>query len=374
MEISKYKDRHEGIELLRIVSMFMIVVSHILGRVQTCIPDYGVEYWMLWGIRPIVSCAVNCYALISGYVGWNKKNSFGKIIGLWCQVAFYTIGLTLLLSIIRPDLMYLDAYIYALFPITSGQYWYITAYFGLMFVMPFLNSGIQKMKKSQLLVSIVLLLGSFVILPMFLPDFSIGEGYGLAGGFSTLWLATLYILGAVINKYHILNGLKKKCACILFMAAASFSVCFMLLFSSNNSLFFFSWFSAKRFMVSTAITILLEAVALLSVFENIKLGGLKREIVLYTAPSTLGVYLLHEFPLLKYNILLMCWDRFADKTLYEMIGLIFVSASIIFILGVGIDLVRRFLFQKINVRTKCNDLAEMIEKKLDSLLSIEEEE
>lgn len=321
-----------------------------------------------------MSCAVNSYALISGYVGWDKEVRYGRIIELWCQVSFYTIGLTMLLRIIRPDMLYLDAYINAFFPITSGQYWYITAYFGLMIFLPFLNHGIQKMNSTQLLLSAGLMLGAFVLLPSCLPDFSIGEGYGLSGGFSTLWLATLYIFGAILNKYHILHRIKKKRGYALFISASIFSFGFMIVFSHFQGKVPFSWFNAKRFMVTTEITMLLEGVALLTVFEKVKLGRAFREIVLFLAPSTLGVYLFHEFPLLKYNILQKLFDGFANKPMFEMIALILGSSCAIYAVGICIDLVRRILFYKLNIRRSCNELAKKIDAKVEKVSLFEMEE
>lgn len=272
-----------------------------------------------------------------------------------------------------PDVLYVDAYINAIFPITSGQYWYISAYFGLLFFMPFLNSGIQQMNKTQLIVSVGLMLGAFVVFPLFLPDFSVGDSYGIAGGSSTLWLAVLYILGAVLNKYHILQKMGKVHGYVLFAVAAVFSIVFMAVFSKLEETVPFTWFGAKRFMVSTSITMLLEVVVLLTIFEKVKLGA-TRDRVLYLAPSTLGVYLFHELPLLKYSIPLKLFDGFADKPIFEMIGLILGSSCVIYTIGTCIDLIRRVLFQKLHIKQKCNELAVKIETKIEKISSLEMEE
>ena len=41
-------------------------------------------------------CAVDCYGLISGYVGVNGKFRPARLLELWLQVFFYSFGLSLI--------------------------------------------------------------------------------------------------------------------------------------------------------------------------------------------------------------------------------------------------------------------------------------
>lgn len=63
--------RHSGIELARIVAMFLIVTMHVNhpgGVLRNLIP-FSKNYVVEWLVRCVSYCAVDCYALISGYVG-----------------------------------------------------------------------------------------------------------------------------------------------------------------------------------------------------------------------------------------------------------------------------------------------------------------
>lgn len=86
------KGRNYGIDLLRIGSMFMIVLLHILGAGGMLgATSYHVSFnRILWLIEIACYCAVNCYAIVSGYVGYKQKFKFTNIIVLWLQVFFYT--------------------------------------------------------------------------------------------------------------------------------------------------------------------------------------------------------------------------------------------------------------------------------------------
>lgn len=81
------KRRNYGIDLLRIVAMYMIVLDHclLLGGVITKATQIGIgsiNYDISWLLDTLCYCAVNCYALISGYVGVKSKFKLQNIIKL----------------------------------------------------------------------------------------------------------------------------------------------------------------------------------------------------------------------------------------------------------------------------------------------------
>lgn len=77
--------------------MFMIVVTHVLGKGgirSTVEEDFDPYYFVTWGIQVLAYSAVNCYALISGYVGAHSRYRYSKCLSLWLQVFFYTFAFT----------------------------------------------------------------------------------------------------------------------------------------------------------------------------------------------------------------------------------------------------------------------------------------
>ena len=86
---------HAGIDFLRIFAMFMIVVTHVLGKggVRDSVAGtVDVHFLQTWIIQASVYVAVNCYALISGYVGFRFSFKYSKVVNLWLQVAFIRLG------------------------------------------------------------------------------------------------------------------------------------------------------------------------------------------------------------------------------------------------------------------------------------------
>ena len=83
------KERNYGIDLLRIVSMIMVVLLHVLGAGGLLEATFGINNKIVWLLEVFAFCAVNCYALISGYVGVNSKFKLSNILILWLQVFIY---------------------------------------------------------------------------------------------------------------------------------------------------------------------------------------------------------------------------------------------------------------------------------------------
>ena len=83
--------RDYGIDALKILSMFMIVVVHVLahGGGLNAADKFSPQYQVAWFIEIATCCAVNCYALASGYVGGRYK--YTNVVLLWLRTIFYTV-------------------------------------------------------------------------------------------------------------------------------------------------------------------------------------------------------------------------------------------------------------------------------------------
>lgn len=79
------KKRESNFELLRIICMLMIVMSHIIMfHPSTLESTSGINYYIGNIVKSFVVVAVNCFILISGYYGINFK--LNKLLKLESQV------------------------------------------------------------------------------------------------------------------------------------------------------------------------------------------------------------------------------------------------------------------------------------------------
>lgn len=297
---------------------------------------------------------MNCYALISGYVGWDKQVRIEKALELWCKVVFYTISLTIIMAFIKPSHVYLDTVINAFVPVTSGQYWYITAYFGLLLLMPFLNLGISQFTKKQSLILLYCIIVLQVMIPVFLPEFSVNmENYGLKSGYSTLWLADLYLLGGICSKYSLLKSVSKKKGIAIALGMVLLALGFKAIVRSNYALFPETWVNENRLLQYGSPTMVLQAIMLLAIFEKIKVAGRVKEWIYVIAQASLGVYLLHEFSAVRNGFIAGSFEQLADGNALELLMGITICCVLIYAIGTCYDLLRAKLFLWLNIREKC---------------------
>ena len=68
------KKRNTGINLFKLFSMFMIALLHVLGMGGIIGAAAGTSsYYPVYLMQNAAFCAVNCYALVSGYLMLGKK-------------------------------------------------------------------------------------------------------------------------------------------------------------------------------------------------------------------------------------------------------------------------------------------------------------
>lgn len=287
--------RELGVDLLRMVSMYLVVVLHLLGRggVLDGAAWLSWRYSLAWLLETASMCAVNCFALISGYVGVKSVWRPSRALGLWLQTVFYALGLNLIYAAARPGAVSGLTLLKSLFPMTTGMYWYITAYFGLTFFTPLLNIALRRTPRKLL----GLLILSALCLTGFLPCVLQQSPYGLKDGYSMAWLGILYLLGGHIR----LTGLPRRMG--KGRAVCLFALSTLAAWGSKLAL---EYITVKRFgearWSGTFLSYLspfmvLNALALLCLFAQTDLKGSRAARLVGTlSPAALGVYLIHVHP------------------------------------------------------------------------------
>lgn len=137
------EQRKSNMELLRILSIFMIVVFH-------CAYKSGFEFSQQFSLNKLVvktfwmlgELGVNLLVLISGYFMVNGKFKWTKAIRLIAEVLFYSVFTWLLaicLGISGPPGNWKDLFP-ILLPVTLNRYWFIAAYLIVYIMSPYLTA------------------------------------------------------------------------------------------------------------------------------------------------------------------------------------------------------------------------------------------
>ena len=93
---SPNKERMANLELLRIVSMLLVVVLHFIGKSNNhpVLADAEMKAWEYgaWVLESLAIVAVNVYMLLSGYLLAGSTFKVKRLVQLWLQLLFYSAG------------------------------------------------------------------------------------------------------------------------------------------------------------------------------------------------------------------------------------------------------------------------------------------
>lgn len=356
-----HSERNHGIELLRIFAMLLAAVLHILkkGGVITASEGNLAAYSTVWLLEAAAYCAVNCYALISGYVGYSdrpKPLRLARCIELWLQVVFYSVIITTVYCIAGVGSVGVSDFADAFLPVTSKQYWYFTAYIGMFFFIPLLNALVRRLNRRALVSLCIMLIAVFSLYDTF-ASFWKKDPLALVGGHSPLWLGVLYIFGAAMKKLRVPESMSSKKALLIYASAAVFTALFKI--TGDRLLRFVP---GSLFVRDTSPTVLLCAAALLVAFARFKPGRKLTEFAVLFAPAAFGVYLLHVSPLVFEHV---TGNRFAfiGRLPFPLIPFaVLASAGVILAVGLAADKVRILLFKALGVPKMCRKAEKSIRR------------
>ena len=143
------KSRNVSLDLLRILSMLMIVVLHVNshGGVLNNVSYFNVTIARLFESFSLP--AVNIFVLISGYFLVDSRFKLSKILKLVLQVWFYSWIICVILFITGWGSFAAKDVISIAFPISYKEYWFITAYLLMYIMSPVLNILINSLSRNQ---------------------------------------------------------------------------------------------------------------------------------------------------------------------------------------------------------------------------------
>ena len=326
----------------------MIPILHILGHggiLKNVIP-LSCHYAIVWILEVFSYCAVDVFALISGYIGYKRIFNYTNIIYYCLQVMFYTVFSTIIVLLFRPELVNLKVILEAIFPFVYSTYWYFTAYFCLMFFIPYINKLTGNMKRKDFNTVLIV---SFVVFSL-IPTLFQADPASLKGGYSFVWITILYMFGSYIKKYEI-NRIftARNCIC-------GYISCCLITYISKILIDFISIFILGKSKYGNLLlsyvspTIIFAAFFLVVCFSNIKVNYITKKFLDLFAPVSFGVYLFHEEPLIKTIFIRDKFISFLDYNPLITCFLVLITALCIWLIGSCLDMVRKIIFNKIKVR------------------------
>lgn len=358
--------RNYGVECLRIISMYFIVVIHVLGQggILNNLQPLSIKYDAMYLLEGFVYCAVNCFAIISGYGMSMSKPKYNKLISLWLQVLFYSVMLTVIVAIFMHGSVTKGDILKAFFPLLSDRYWYFTSYFVLYLCTPILNRVINELTKEYY---IALLTGMGLLFVLFSPVF--GNYRGLCDGYSFGWLIVLYFVGGYIRKYPIDNISPRKAligyiVCVLGTGGGKIAIECITSTIGNFK-------SGNRLISYLSPTVVGSSIALTILFACLRVKPNKR-LLRVSSQLSFSVYLIHTNLVVFNNVLKDAFLRFVECPVPVLLVIVLVSAGAIYLFCLLLDLLRLKLFESIGVDEFSLKLYEKIKRIFSKISRLEE--
>lgn len=362
MAIPAKRERNLGIELLRIITTFAILVLHTqgMGGVIGKLDFLSANYEAAWALEILCYFVITTYGMISGYVGLNGRYRISNIVYLWLQVMFFSIVGNVIYMILDPTARNSKTIITMLFPTMTGQFWYFTAYLLVFLMMPLVKAGFEHLPKKVLdFIFIAILVFLSVLDVIFTTNiFCVDEGY------SATWLLASYYMGMYIKKFDFGKNIKTKVLTGIFFLSMALTWLSKLAIDLIFGLDPANPEKGNRLVKLNSPTMVVCSIALLLIFSRVKLEGKKADVVRKLSPYLFGVYLTNCCPVVW---MLVLKDRFLKYASYPapiMILLVLLITAAIFLGGVVVDGIRYIIFELLRVKERLSILEDriMIEK------------
>lgn len=290
--MSNQKKRDANLDLLRIVSMLLIIFLHSIdhsGVLEQAEVSSSLVYFYVRFTYALCQVCVNCYVMLSGYYLVHSKFRLQKLAALWMETVFYSFVLKLLFMFTGQEAISVGSLISCFFPIITGRYWFITIYVGMYLVSPFLNKLIHAMNQKEHAILNICLFVLFSLWSSLYPSIA---GMNSGGGWSLAWFVVLYLAAAWFRLYYTPKH-KPVILLEIFLlipllmavgqvAAKAVGIGIVQNIISN----WFRYDSAPTYLMT---------IVLFTAFLNIQIKCDRvSKTICSVAPLTLGVYLIHD--------------------------------------------------------------------------------
>lgn len=291
----KSKARLSNLELLRIISMFFVLIVHAnfkaLGvpdyKTMTINPDYALTQIF---IESFAIVSVNVFILISGWFGINFK--LKSLCNLLFQCAFFLFGIYFFAILTNIETFSLSGIKKCL--MLTENVWFVKSYLGLYILSPALNLFSEKTDKN----TFKTLLFSFFIFQSMYGWYSTGATF-IEKGYSAFSFIGLYLLARYIHIYRPFFSKQKPIKDLItyiFLSIATAVLLVITCYYNKIGYFYTLWYYTSPLIIAASVFLLL-------FFSKIPF---QNKIINWVAASCFSVYLLH----------FIIWDKYMEPFNY----------------------------------------------------------
>lgn len=349
------KKRNYGLDLLRILSMLMVIMMHLVEKGEFINAEgvLGIEAWMMYACSTV---AVNCFVLITGYFMSEKTFKLSRVITVWVEVVFWSVTIFLTTLCLKGEFQ-LSELFKCLLPFSFNSYWFVNTYILLIMIAPLLNIIVANVSKKKYTLGLCVIIGLWCVLNNFLKFLSpidSSEGYGIE------WFCVLYLVGAYIKKYHKEPKVKNRNLWIYFTTSIGTVILHQVLLPYGKFVSFN--------MVATYNNILVFAgsVSLFLFFCQMNLNNSYLiSLISWFSPKAFAVYIIHHAPSMR----MILWKYISVANFNVRFGGgFFVYAVTVVVCIFGICSVMEWCREKVFSILRINAFIRRLSEKLENAI------
>ena len=348
------KKRYSGIELLRIISMLLIVAAHLSQRGNWSWNNDNEGYSLNWALMNWIICfgqvGVAIFFCITGYFSYSSKNyNWRRIFTVWRPAIFYSLAFLVLAIVLKmPDAELsfpLNIRIMkSVFPVTMNAYWFVSSYIVLSILMPYLKGFLDSLDFKKIF-KLILIMALVSIVPNMISYVFAGISTSIFSFPSAIFYA---IVGYSINRFQdkisrigsvrlvVLSGI----GFLLYLACS-----LAIRFASTR--LNYSYLSNAILIDTMCLPCMLSSVPLVVVFSRLKFVS---KFINYVASLTFGVYLVHS----NVYVVSYIWEQndflrtFVASHFSFAHFLLYFSLTVFLVYGLSsvVEAVRKFIVSK----------------------------
>ncbi len=196
------KIRSSNFELLRVVAITGVVIAHLIGWAPAVAELFSSPSKQTWFLSTM-SCAgkigLQTLMMISGYFLVKSSFKWQRIFKVWKITWIYSVILMTLGLALGVAGFTRDKIIPGLFPVMTGEYWYIPTYIIVILISPVINKFLLETPKKKLMKICLTILVAFYGINFILGIFHIRLDFIME--YRVLTYSLMYLVGGLMRLY-----------------------------------------------------------------------------------------------------------------------------------------------------------------------------
>ncbi len=269
-----------GLDLLKILSMLLIIFHHVSKHGGFWAASSGAARWGIAVINALFAPSVNIFVFVSAYLIVKKNKVTVKgYLRLYAEVVFYTLLAYLVACLFDVQSFSASMLVKCFLPISFPVFWFAKMYFLMYLASPLLLLAVRHLEKKQYEMTV-----GAILLLLLLQNALQTDILMLWGGFSAWWFMLLFLLAGYWARFGC--SIKKR------YWAAIWAVCtvYMTFWIDRNGLD----------ILYTHIPVVLQTVSAFGLLYDLRSErAWLNKTLTWISSCTFGIYLLHDSDLIR---------------------------------------------------------------------------